>query len=532
MDHAVIEAVAAFLLEKIPQIKITSKTRGLTTTGNNTFKVKEGLIDNFISLMPVDSQAELFKRFGGDVAHLKNFQNSASLEAEMVRRLVGTDRDYKVIGEQKAETAAEIDAAHAFFNDSITTPLSKLKLIVNVKNRKKSFLYDPTRDIQHHCDYELIVERLKTVLEKSYTSWKMTNSEDCLLSYEPLQKSRITYDGKRQCKIFNTFNEAEWRGSWIPDPKARCPDEIEEYFKYFLKDDESRNTCKAWLRDCTFDRAEPILVLCGVPGSGKNIFVEHIAAALVGHNNYRSATRGFIDSNFHSGVTNCRLFFLDEFPLNVKNRETLKAYHNGTASIERKGVDVGDPEKLHASFVLANNLPVNIKLEYTDRKFYVPLLADTPLLDSKSLGQTKVNKLLALLKDPTYVQRLASYLYHNFEAGSAARFGKNELFKKLCVRSYPEFFRAFIEMCELRETFTSVEFMRRRRPIELSQIEDLINHYDVNFKESLAEITKKRDGSWTVKSLIYKGDPSGDTEASKTTVPVEEPTEVSGQLLA
>ncbi len=74
---------------------------------------------------------------------------------------------------------------------------------------------------------------------------------------------------------------------------------------------------------------------------------------------------------------------LDEQDMTEKGKESIKAYLNKYGSVEAKGVDVSDPIKLTANFILCGNDPKQFFIEEDDRRFSIPDLTKTPLLKNK-----------------------------------------------------------------------------------------------------------------------------------------------------
>lgn len=418
----------------------------------------------------------------------------------------------KIVETLKAD--ADVNLAEVKFNDVIPVHMDQLSFIVNAKSQKNCYLYWTVGGLDYFdcLPHDFILNRAKAVLGKDgYGKWASENSMDCEIGYSPVEK-RIFWPDKHR-RVFNTYKDPEWRRVWSkPVGKVEIPDLFKDFMQALFPQKTDQGTVAAWIRDAVFGRAEPILVLSGSPGVGKNILAEHIGASLVGLNNYRSATRGFGKSYFHNGVSQCRLFLLDEMNLTHDARESLKAYHNGKSTIERKGVDAGDPEQIFASFVVANNYPQYIKLEYSDRKFYVPELTTTPL--TESLGQAKIDELIACLKREDFLSDLAGYLYTRFRQGQASKFKKNEVFRQLCLNSYPPWFQVFIKACSENSELASLKFNKgahkRVDPLELQQQCD---HYRVNFGVDLAEIEVIDHNKWRAKSLTYKPELNGATTA-------------------
>lgn len=495
-----IEQVARFFIENVPHLGVSK--RGVASvfresTGKAVYlKQTPGAFKICFEALSDEAKGKFYETFPTLLLSLQRGIDDPSIVYHIEQTL------NQRLG-QPVQPRREGAPGEVYFNDVIATPLSELKLIYNIKNLQKSFLYEECSDITHTYDFEFINKRLRQVLGEGYDDWISTNSMDCVVEYRPTQPRFVEVPEKGYL-VFNSWNDAEWRLGWQPSEGIDCPPEVKEFMDVFIPDPKERKCVYSWLRDATFERAEPILVLCGRPGTGKNILVEHIAGALVGKNNYRSASRGFYKSQFHAGVSNCRVFFLDEMYLTPDARETLKAYHNGTASIERKGVDVGDPEKIYASFALANNHDSKIKLEYTDRKFFVPQISEVPL--EEALGKEKIDQLSSLLRDQDFLRRLGSYLFYNFKPQAAVRFPKNAFFKRLCINSYPHWFRRFLHIMQVSSEVNSKKFNKGHRTVDVFELKDSIKHYEAQFKEPLCEFEIDQFGNWTAKSKLYKDD--------------------------
>jgi hypothetical protein len=513
-NAAVLQAVGKFFAEKTANL--VRKKRGDLVLLEPKGKP--------IILKPATAYSLLFKAldkidrtaFNKEFAeYLEDFSDSTFppyIHKAVAEALIGTDKDEGRPDKAMASKCPSRAPGEIYFNDTIQTPISKLKLIYNVKDRRHSFLYDETKDITHMYDFDFIMMRLKHLLGDNTQDWVESNSEDCVLEYRPFAP-RIFPDIEAESKVFNTWIEAPWRKDWdisIEPYEIERPEPVAKYLRAFTRDEQDAHELSAWLRDCVFGRAEPILVLCGLPGVGKNIFIENICGGMVGRNNYRQASRGFHKTQFHNNVSSCRLFFLDEMNLTPEARETLKAYHNGTATIERKGKDVGDPEKIWASFAIANNHKQKISLEYTDRKFFVPRLSEKPLLDS--MTQADIDELIAFMVSPQKIRSYAAHLWHTYPAGSSIRFRKNEFFKELCINSYPHFFRRLHALLMMMPEVTHKKFgkgLGRNGGAEFFEIRDTLVHFESNFGLKIAELFVEANGGWTAKSLIFKDENIG-----------------------
>lgn len=500
MSHMLF-VVTKFLEHLKPTLSVRNrlKLESKSVTPEKTF-------NTFLAKLPHAEHGAVYQQLGATLAeYINNAQTNQELYDALLEKVIEVNKPVK----------RNTDAMH--FNSSIKCPLSELRLVVNVLNRTKSVLYDPKNDQVFPYDYQYVCEVLKEKVGKEfYWSWAQDHEDHCEFTYNPTipGKGRVTTDAKGH-EIFNLWSEASWRVGWVPDPTATLPAEVDEYLD-LLVEAEDRPHMLAWLRDCTFDKAEPILVMCGVPGVGKNIWVINVAAGLVGAHNRRGATVGFKDSSFHSSVASCRLFFLDEAELDPKSREILKAYHNGTAAIERKGEDVGDPEPLYASFVLANNDKHKIKLQYTDRKFYTPRLRTKPL--NKTWAISKIDEFVELLTQDDYLRQIASYLKFNVTAGTSRDFPKNSFFEEVCMNTAPGFFKKFYHQCKHKKRFTSAEF-NRGSTIKLDPhiIKDAVDQYSAERGKPLADIEILEDYSWIATSKIYDANnaTSGDVDITK-----------------
>lgn len=482
--------LAALFVEHTPSLLLT-KRDCITANGHYLKKEDPKLFIRLYEALDSKAVAKLVSSFADHYKDLQEGAHRAELYDALSSALSRTHRDAR---------PPESQPGGARLNDVISTDLHSIKLILNTRNRSKSFLYDPVKDIIHQWDYEIIKDRVRSILgAEGAGNWFQANTEDCVLTYRPYQP-RLFREGDTQ--LFNSWSQAAWRKDWVPDPKAECPPLFREFLEHSLADEESRHFVQAWLRDAAFERAEPILVLCGAPGSGKNTLIQAVAGALVGEANFQLAQHGFVHSSFQSGIAGYQIFFLDEKPLYQDGRDVLKGLHNGLTTFERKGEDVGSPERIYASIALANNTASRIKLEYTDRKFYVPMLATQSL--EKTWGRDKITEFRSYLAIPHILQQLASYLFHAFKPQAVNSFPKTELFKTICINSFPTEYRAFIHACTLLETFNDKLMARRRKRPDPVELQDFIQTYEEQFNQPLADLLTHGNGTWVARSKIYK----------------------------
>ena len=487
--------LAAAVVSELPDVSSSKDGKSLKL-GGTFLKNDATLLQTLILAMPTEARPPI------DVALFGDASFGAKLRRELLRIFACEAKE--------AEAKEDLDLSQTFFNSSISCPMSDLKQIINKDKLSRSFLYDPIKDIIHTYDYEILKKRIPALLQRQTPAWLATNSHDCKVTYTPEMANRIEKNEALDETIFNLWTPAPWKKGWELSPEAMCPERIGKLLRHLFPHPESLDGVEAWLRDATFQRADSVLCLIGAPGIGKGLLVEELAAQLVGTHNLRTAARGFTKSQFHANVLRCRVYFLDETALGPDARETLKAYHNAFSTVELKGVDVGDRSPMHASFVLANNSPLFIKLEYADRKFFVPEMTGIPLI--KVVGQDGIDKFLAEVRDPSAIQQFASYLYNKFPASSSKAFAKTEAYKSICIGSLPYAFRRFIAACKSKATFGSKAFYSGigsgNKKFEYYELEDEIRKYEAQFGEPLAELSDP-GAEWTVKSKIFKGAKKG-----------------------
>jgi len=501
IKDSIVDAVAREFLSKLP-IEKGKTTDTLKLNGAFLTKYGTNLYGHLMSQAP-DLYAKHVVDYGPESGSLHAPAFSMALRGKILQ----------IIKDEKDKLIA-VDLSSTQLNDSIDAPLADITIIYNVECEKRSIIYDKKNDIHYEYDFDFAVKELKKILGDNSEQYLDEHSERCLLKYIP-GVDRIVFHTERgkKHKIFNLWSEAEWRNDWDKSKEDIHP-LLNKFLISLVPGMGDRGQFLAWLRDATFSRAEPVLILCGEPGTGKNIAIQHLAAALVGVQNYRGASRGFGKTGFHSSIRNCRLFFMDEMELTSKLRDDLKSFHNGEAAIELKGIDVNSPERISASFVLANNFKKYIKLEYTDRKFFVPQISKIPLTDL--MTKAEINELVGLIKtDKEFIQNFATYLFNNFKEGESENFTKNELFYDLCIQSYNWNFQRFISNCKNRDRFTSRVF-DKRKTIDAYDLRASVAHYETTFKQPLAILTiNDEDGSWTATSQICIKQTAKDNESEE-----------------
>jgi len=489
--------VAVFLKENLPDLRRT-KNGKMTTGGTDYYNENNRPFHKLYSQMPQASRLGFHAQFGGEFPHM----DSPTFDSQLVRALS------KAYGGSN-----NTDWNSLSYNEIITTPLAQLQYILILDDRKKSFLYDPVKDIQHNIEADQVESRIKFLLGEEANTWYATNRLDCLLKYLPLDPRRLIVDEETQTRYFNTWEEATWRKGWAPAPGAVCPVELAELMGAVIKGAASQKSVWDWLRDAVFTRANSILVLRGKAGLGKNLFFEDFLRAMVGSTNYGKAEHSLETSAFHKSIGRARAFLIDEKPLTGNLKEILKSYHNKTATLTEKYERTGRPQDMHASFILCNNSKRQIKLEYTDRKFFLPDLTETKLVEV--LGQVKIDTLLKLFQDDFFLKQCGSYLFTNYESGGSRIFPKTESFREIAIGSYPAWFRKLMSMCAQSKKVTSRNLSRGGRTIDAYTVKDELEHYDANFGHQLGALSVTPEGAWEIVSNIYEGKKTSEPDVSE-----------------
>lgn len=490
MSYSFLPDLIADIKAALPHLGITKRSKKLTFDGTNALDTA-ALMYQLLNAMPPGVSENIHKRY---IDHVGKFHSTA-FNVELQTALV------------KSFQRRTLSASELYLNDSVKSPLSQLIFIQNVYDIKRSFIYDKPEDRCYKYDYDYIHRTLNGALGDGLQDWLANHTEHCQVAYVPNQKERIFRSAEDDHKTFNYWDEPTWSRGWTPDPGAECPEEVADYLNHLVADNRSRYALACWIRDCIFDRADPILILQGTAGAGKTIFADSFLASFFVRKDYHMCpSTNLGDDRFQNELSDCRLFHAEEVNVDDDGREFLKRIHNGRTAIRRKFKDVEAPEKLWCSIVLTMN-PKNkskkVRLEYSDRKFFVPNLNPKPLKDT--WGEENIKAFLEKLNDVEFLQQTASYFYHNFPAGRAKDFPKTEAFKQMCIDAYDYTFRRFVAMCRREEEIHSREFKKHfHRPVDVSDLIDSIKHYEDNFGEELAEVEHLDNGQWIAHSKIYR----------------------------
>jgi hypothetical protein len=377
------------------------------------------------------------------------FDADSSTQAR--RELLNNLKEF-IAARQKEERAAEIREQVAqinqeYFSSDCKIPIGQVQCLRPVDSDRHIFIYDSRTDSTHTYTPAALDQVINRYPKEARDNWKQEHMRGVKIKYHPRMDRFFEEDNHT---VFNPYNPPDWRKTWKPDySNSTMPEEVEFILNHLAKSQEDRKLLLCWLRDVVFSSPEQILILRGDEGCGKNLYGEHIAGALVGNSgnakNFYKAQRKFGESSFHGHMANCQIFFMDEFKLDYDLRQTLKDYHNGSASLETKFETVTAPKELHCGFIITANRKSNIQLDYGDRKFYVPELntVDLKLVKPREWIDRFTE---VLLKNNEYLVRIANYLHFHVE-----------------TLPFPEKTPAFMELCWLavtRRCFDEKEFRR------------------------------------------------------------------------
>lgn len=205
----------------------------------------------------------------------------------------------------------------------------------------------------------------------------------------------------RKCRILNTYDTPVWH-SHLEDLEGVAKTDLPPLFKklvdhLFKEGSEDQKFFFHWLYMSLFERSMTYLVLCGLPGIGKNT-LKSVMRALHGHANSVDGKRSTIEDKFNSQLDKATLVWFDELSYTMSNESFLKEIQNSTISIERKGVDASSHTTIFCSMVISNNRPRDNYIAYDARKF-APIEMSNKRLE-ESMSTEEINQLILKVDNP------------------------------------------------------------------------------------------------------------------------------------
>lgn len=209
----------------------------------------------------------------------------------------------------------------------------------------------------------------------------------------------------QKTNFFNNYVPSAWELWKIRNPKewAKVSDKppaiVVRLLQHVIPSKEERNYFYAWLYTSMTKRSYVYLVLCGLPGVGKNR-LKLLMRALHGHNNAsdgKKETFGANDSKFNSQMEENTFLWFDELKYGPDMEPRMKEYQNDYISIERKNQDATRSTEIFCSMVISNNYARDNYLLFNSRKFAPVVLGNKPL--TASMSEKEIGDLSERLDD-------------------------------------------------------------------------------------------------------------------------------------
>lgn len=383
----------------------------------------------------------------------------------------GPERTKNLLSEfvSKYQEGEEVDPSTIIFEDLLPYTFDQIKIFVDQKPSNLLGVIYPSGKIDFWAA-NVVQDKLKK-LGDSVGRYKETNFLSGQRGYFPGKAERF-FLGDDEVKYLNRWVAPSWMSCDLPTYQV---EKFTEFMNFVFSDEKDFKMGHAWVRRMVDSRAGCVLIFSGTPGFGKNFFAERICKALVGKDNYLSASRGEGDGGkFHAGVDECKLRYYDELQLQGAMRDDIKSFMNDYATIERKGVDLDGPKAMHASFIIANNKPKEVELEVDDRKFWAPKLPKMPL--HERFSQLWIDEFVEELKSDQALKSIYE-MCGEVGAGVDTRFPhKTEQFYEYCYNGLPYIIQEIITKLEDQPIITNSDLTKRSK-MEPYEIRDFLTSY-------------------------------------------------------
>jgi hypothetical protein len=482
--------------KKIPGLKVTKA--GKLAVASRTISNSENAFTILFNYLPDPAKTELITNFTELYMDLVKPDGDALFRAQLIESL-------------KALKVSVYKVPTVVFDAAAPCCLTKIKVIQDFENFSSSFLFNPETEEVYNVDVNKVLPSIvaKHFPEKEDRArWMAEHTDSRLIRYKPFQPKLYEDDSRM---VFNKWAKPAYLLDWEPDPSVtNPPEEFSKVFEHLFPNPSERPHVLSWMREALFGRESTVLILTGVPGCGKGVLTYNVLGNLVGLSNWTKAAANFEDSQFHGDIRGRTVFVLNEIKLGKKTKDKLKDFADGIATLNEKHVRNVIAEDIHASFVLTNNYPSHNWLEYSDRKFYVPELANEKL-DDKYGKAWVTNFCETVTKDPAFLKTMASYLYCNFT--KQVNYPKTETFYTICRMCLPAYFKKFLLLCENKKEFSEKDLDRVskfRRPINVYELKETLETYQRETGKKVAELVEGVSG-WIAHSYICKDD-SSDSE--------------------
>lgn len=397
--------------------------------------------------------------------------SSHSAVIDYYQNYSGAERTRKLLDEfiSKNYKTSSIDVSKVLFRDELPWTLDQIKIILDQGSPRTSWLVFP-KGPADEIDTGTLENMISAAIGDQAEEFLAKNRAVGKVGYFPKNTDYKVVKGNSV--YINLWTRPEWETCEEP---VYHVEKFEQFMGHFFPVEKDRKFMYAYSRDSVDGRAGAAVILAGSPGTGKNTFVELILGGLVGEVNFRKAVMGEGrggGAKFHSGVEKCRVRFYDEINLTSPIRNDIKGFMNKTAAVELKGVNISAPYTMHASFVLANNSPSKIELEYDDRKFFVPRLATVKLEDV--FGDDWVTDFIEEVQTPAAIKSIYHMCVEKGFGVDTKKPHKTEDFYKYCLNSMPYDIKIILGVLA---TQSSVEIKKPKYKIEGSEIQQKFDEY-------------------------------------------------------
>lgn len=314
--------------------------------------------------------------------------------------------------------------------------------------------------------------------------------------YNDFERRIILQEGQKVVE-FNCYTPPAWRcndeGRLDLEIEKRYtkpfpPKIFEEFMEHLVPKADHRRFVIHWMHQAIFSRNETYLVLNGKKGAGKNLLC-NLLGKLAGEDYYRDANQRFFEAGFNSVLDRARLILLDELKVeNAKMQDRLKKYINKGQNIERKGIDADKTIETFNSYIINNNEISDMFLVWDDRRFSVPDLNGTRLLDVWS--QEKVDQFVEMFENDIEFQRQLGFWLKQY--GKKEDIGKfqwvsGERYWRIVHNSLPEWQKVIVDeiltcskaeysVADLKQTYKR-RVDAQKFPFKTQKIADFLDSY-------------------------------------------------------
>jgi len=236
--------------------------------------------------------------------------------------------------------------------------------------------------------------------------------------YEPRKKRGVfnmNFQGQKH-QVFNVYIPPKWNKLRDREnKKVKPPALFTKLVNHLFPIQEEREYFYDWAYASLYKRAFVYLILCGIPGSGKNR-LKLVMRALHGHINSVDGKKSTLTERFNSQLSEATLAWFDELSYNAEMENVMKELQNDSIAIERKGIDATKGTRIHASLVISNNKARDNFIAMDARKF-VPLVVNNQRLET-SMTHAEINELTEKVEnedgpnfDKRFLAQIANWLW-------------------------------------------------------------------------------------------------------------------------